>query len=176
MNRIYLIGYMGAGKTTLGAPLAKALGLSFVDLDLFIENRYHKSVNEIFTQMGEDRFRKIEQIILKEVSNFENVVISTGGGTPCFFDNMELMNSSGVTIYLDVSIEKLFQRLVVGKWKRPKLKDKLDEELFAIIKEGLQFRLPFYNRAQIIHSGEELESQFSIDKSVEHLVKLIGAS
>jgi shikimate kinase len=94
MKPFFLIGYMGSGKTTLGKQLAKKLNLQFVDMDLFIENRYHKSISEIFKEKGEDGFREIERRTLQEIAGFENVIISTGGGLPCFFDNMDLMNKS----------------------------------------------------------------------------------
>ena len=92
MKRIILIGYMGAGKTTIGRVLAKDLGLMFYDLDWYIETRMHRSVAKIFEEEGEEGFREIEHNMLHEVAEFENVVISCGGGTPCFYDNMEYMN------------------------------------------------------------------------------------
>lgn len=173
MNRIFLIGYMGAGKTTLGAPLAKALGFSFIDLDIYIENRYHKSINELFALWGEHEFRKVEQKVLKEVSTFERVVISTGGGTPCFFDNIKVMLTSGLTVYLEVSIHKLHQRLIHGKWKRPKLKNKTDAELLEFITTGLAERLTFYSQAHVFSSAENLESYSAISEAVEHIVSLV---
>ena len=94
---------MGAGKTTAGRELAKTLNLDFIDLDHFIQGRYHKTVSELFAEYGENEFRNIERNILLEVGEFENVVISTGGGTPCFFNNMEYMNNAGQTIYLKSS-------------------------------------------------------------------------
>ena len=100
MQNIFLIGYMGVGKTTIGKQIAQGLGREFVDMDLFIENRYHKAVSGIFAEKGEDFFREIEHRILQEVAQFENTVIATGGGTPCFFDNMDLMNRTGITVYL----------------------------------------------------------------------------
>lgn len=170
MTRIYLIGYMGAGKTTLGAPLAKALGMSFIDLDIYIENRYHKSINELFSQLGEQEFRIIEHKMLEEVSIIENVVIATGGGTPCHFDNLAIMRNSGLTIYLEVSIEKLHKRLIVGKWKRPKLKNKSNDELLDFITNGLSERLSYYEQAEIIHSGDKLETSSGILNSVASLL------
>ena len=92
MERIFLIGYMGAGKTTVGRKLAKELDLSFIDLDLYIEGRYHRSIRQLFTERGEEGFRDIERRLLHEVAAFEDVLVSTGGGTPCFFDNMAFMN------------------------------------------------------------------------------------
>ena len=88
MQRIFLIGYMGVGKTTLGKALADRTGLSFIDLDLFIEGRYRKTIRQIFEAEGEEAFREIERKALHEVAEFEDIVLSTGGGTPCFFDNM----------------------------------------------------------------------------------------
>ena len=107
MKRIFLIGYMGAGKTTVGKALAKSMDLSFIDLDVYIENRFRKQISSIFAEKGEDGFRKIEQNMLHEVSDFEDCVISTGGGTPCFFDNMEYMKQHGTTVYLQVSVDEL---------------------------------------------------------------------
>ena len=92
MTRIILIGFMGAGKTTIGRQLALALGLQFYDLDWYIEMRYHKKVSDIFAEEGEEHFRDLERRMLHEVAEFEDVVISCGGGTPCFGDNMQYMN------------------------------------------------------------------------------------
>ena len=100
MKRIILIGYMGAGKTTVGRQLAKELGLQFYDLDWYIETRHHTTVTQIFAERGEDAFRRIERAMLHEVAEFEDVVISCGGGTPCFFDNMDYLNRQGQVVYL----------------------------------------------------------------------------
>lgn len=173
MQRIYLIGYMGAGKTTLGAPLAKKLGLSFIDIDKFIEKRYHKSINELFTVYGEKEFRNIEKKILKEVSEFENVVISTGGGTPCFSNNMDLMKSTGLTVFLDVSQSTLFSRLKQGKHKRPKLRDKNDEELRDYINLSLSERIDVYRRCSISFNADNLESFEAIEKATKELGRIV---
>ena len=102
MTRIFLIGYMGAGKTTLGKAFAREMSLNFIDLDWFIEERFHKTVQQLFLERGEDGFRELERKMLHEVAEFEDVVVSTGGGTPCFFDNMEYMNDCGDTVFLDI--------------------------------------------------------------------------
>ena len=104
MKRIFLIGFMGAGKTSVGVCLSKNMGLTFVDLDHYIESRYLKSVQQLFTEKGEAGFREIEQKMLREVATFEDVIISTGGGTPCFFDNMEFMKEEGIDFTISVNL------------------------------------------------------------------------
>ncbi|PIF03266.1 MAG: shikimate kinase, partial [Draconibacterium sp.] len=108
--RIYLIGYMGCGKSTLGKKLAQKLEMQFIDMDCFIEERNYKSIAQIFEGYGEETFRKKEQKALKELSEFTNVVIATGGGAPVFFDNIEVMNQTGITIFIDVTTEELVKR------------------------------------------------------------------
>ncbi|MDO4186641.1 MAG: shikimate kinase [Bacteroidales bacterium] len=173
MKRIFLTGYMGAGKTTLGKAFAKAMGLQFIDLDWYIESRYHKTIREIFDERGEEGFRQMERNMLHEVGEFDDVVISVGGGTPCFFDNMDYMNSQGQTVYLDVAIPVLFRRLKVAKAKRPLLKDKSDEELLAFIQSALEQRAPFYQQARYRFDGGHLESRSQIATSVEELRELL---
>ena len=166
MTRIFLIGYMGAGKTTLGKAFARAMGLTFIDLDWYIEERFHKTIRQLFTERGEDGFRDLEKRMLHEASEFEDVVISVGGGTPCFFDNMEYMNAAGETVFLDVDIKVLFRRLKVAKQQRPLLDGKTDEELMLFIQEALQARLPFYTKAKNVFNGELLEDRHQIQQSV----------
>ena len=108
--RIILIGYMGAGKTTVGKALSKELGIPFYDLDWYIESRMRRTVKQIFDEKGEDGFRKTEQALLHEVAEFENVIISCGGGTPCFFDNMDYMNRQAETVYLKAAPGVLYVR------------------------------------------------------------------
>ena len=149
MKRIILIGYMGAGKTTIGRQLALALGLQFYDLDLYIELRYHKKVSEIFAEQGEEHFRDLEQRMLHEVAEFEDVVVSCGGGTPCFFDNMDYMNQQGETVYLKATPEVLCMHLKMGHTIRPLIlgKDK-EGELLPYIQQTLAEREPFYMKAK----------------------------
>ena len=173
MTRIFLIGYMGAGKTTLGKAFARAMGLTFVDLDWYIEERYHKTVSQIFAERGEDGFRELEKRMLHEASDFEDVVISVGGGTPCFFDNMDYMNQVGETVFLDVDNQVLFRRLKVAKQQRPLLANKTDEELMAFIQEALEKRLPHYTKAKHVFNGELLENRHQIQQSVERLKELL---
>ncbi|MGL4851132.1 MAG: shikimate kinase [Phocaeicola sp.] len=169
MERIFLVGYMGSGKTTLGKAFAQACGLTFVDLDWYMEERYRQTVTQIFAERGEEGFRRLERKMLHEVGEFENVVVSTGGGAPCFFDNMEYMNRMGRTVYLEVSPERLFKRLKIAKQQRPLLANKTDKELMDFISEALQKREPFYKQAHLTFHGEELENKKEIEGSVECL-------
>lgn len=173
MRRIFLIGYMGAGKTTAGRELAKELNLEFVDLDHFIQARYQKTVGQIFSDVGEGEFRNIEKSILKEVGEFEDVVISTGGGTPCFFDNIEYMNQVGTTIYLKASADVLASRLNDCKEKRPLIKDKNEEELLRFVTDTLEKREPFYSKAKIIYETEVLVTREDVNEYVRKLIKLL---
>ena len=173
MKRIFLIGYMGAGKTTLGKALARRMNMSFIDTDLYIENRYHKKISEIFASEGEERFRDIERRILLEISEFEEVVVSTGGGLPCFNDNMTTMNDNGITVYLETSEEELAARLKVSKNVRPVLKNRSGSELVDFIKENLHIRRKFYEQAAIRFVAERMNTESDVDILVEKLEKLI---
>lgn len=167
------MGYMGAGKTTLGKTLSKSLNLSFIDLDYYIERRYHKEIRQLFAEKGENGFRDIERRMLHEVAEFEDVLISTGGGTPCFFDNMQFMNQAGVSVYLKVSADELAKRLELCKQTRPVLKNRSGEELKAFISESLKTRLPFYEQAQIIFDAEKMDTEddvYTISKQLESLL------
>ena len=148
MRRIIIIGYMGAGKTTVGKTLAQELNLPFYDLDWYIESRMRKTVKEIFDERGEEGFRLIEHNLLHEVAEFEDVIISCGGGVPCFYDNMDYMNQKGDTVYLKATPEVLYGHLKMGKSVRPLLQNKTSEEVEEFIKEQLQVREPFYSKAK----------------------------
>ena len=174
MIRIFLTGYMGAGKTTLGRALAREMYLSFIDLDWYIEERFHKSVRDLFVSRGEVSFRELERNMLHEVGAFEDIIISTGGGTPCFFDNMEYMNASGQTVFLDVHPDVLFRRLRVATQQRPILQGKTDDELRAFIAQALHERAPYYAQAQYRFEAEHLESRDQIAESVQGLRNLLG--
>lgn len=176
MTRIFLIGYMGVGKTTAGRELAKSLNLEFVDLDHFIQSRYNKTISQLFEQFGEDGFRDIENKILKEVAQFEDVVISTGGGAPCFYDNMEVMNSAGITVYMKASPQLLSERLNSCKDKRPLIKDKDEKELLLFITENLNRRESYYRQAKIIFEANELVNREDVDKYVHLLIERISTT
>lgn len=174
MKRIFLIGYMGTGKTTVGGGLSKALGLDFIDLDQFIQARYQKTIGQIFEEVGEEGFREIESKILHEVGELENVVISAGGGTPCFHDNMSFMKQAGKTIYLKASPEILARRLNTCKEKRPLIKDKSEEELIVFVRESLQKREPYYADAHLIFETEELVRKEEAGIFIHKLIDFIN--
>lgn len=148
--RIYLIGYMGSGKSTVGKGLAASLNLSFIDMDDYIEERNHKTIPAIFAEDGEETFRKLEQKALQELSSFENVVIATGGGAPCFFNNIDLIKQTGKSLYLKGSPRILAERLRNSKIERPLIKGKSEEELVAFIDDTLSKREHWYKQADVI--------------------------
>lgn len=165
---------MGTGKTTLGRALAADLDVSFCDLDQYIEQRYMKSVSMLFKEVGEAGFRQIESRLLREVGEFEDVVISCGGATPLFNDNMDYMNSCGVTVWLNSSVGALFRRLKVAGMSRPLISGKTDVELMRYIKEELSRRTPFYEKAAYRYSGDRLESVGQVAESVAGVREILG--
>ena len=161
-------------KTTVGKALAEDLGLTFYDLDWYIENRMRKTIKQIFDESGEEGFRKIEHNMLHEVAEFENVIISCGGGTPCFFDNMDYMNEQGETLYLKASPEVLYGHLRMGKSVRPLLLNKTPEEVKVFIQEQLQKREPFYNKAKHILDVSLMDNFDKIKISVKQARALLN--
>jgi len=144
---VFLIGFMGCGKTTLGKKLARKLNYSFVDLDELIEKEVGCSISKIFQNEGEEAFREKEKNTLHTLTKKQNLVVSTGGGTPCFFNNLEFMNRSGITIYLKMTEGLLLSRLMQSENKRPLLKNKTEKELKNYISELLAKREPYYTMA-----------------------------
>ena len=174
MIRIILIGYMGAGKTTVGKALAKELGVTFYDLDWYIESRMRKTVAQIFAEKGEEGFRKIEHNMLHEIAEFEDVIVSCGGGTPCFFDNIDYMNQQGPVVYLKADPEVLCKHLAMSKNDRPLLRGKSPEELITFIREQLEKREPFYTKARYTLDVSLLDNYEKIKISVDKIRQLLG--
>jgi Shikimate kinase len=133
-----------------------------------------KSISDLFLEKGESGFREIERQALLEVSEFDDVLIATGGGTPCFFDNVEVMNQSGVSVYLKTDPAVLFGRLRIARQSRPILKSKTDGELLSFIESNLQKRAPYYEKASIIFDANELESSQQITHTSERLLQLLN--
>ncbi len=152
-KRIFLIGFMGSGKTTHGKILARKLGYRFVDMDHWIEEHTGKTVPEIFEQEGESFFRAKETEAIEALSHENDIVISTGGGAPCHADNMELLNSSGLTIYLQLPPGALLNRLKSSRTKRPLLTGKSENEMRETITDLLTLREPYYKKAAVIVDG-----------------------
>jgi shikimate kinase len=165
---------MGAGKTTVGKALSTDIGIPFYDLDWYIESRMHKTVKQIFDEAGEEGFRKIEHNMLHEVAEFENVIISCGGGTPCFFDNIDYMNQQGETIYLKATPEVLYGHLKMGKSVRPLLLNKTPDEVRTFIQEQLQERETFYNKAKHIIDVNLMDDYDKIKITVGKLKQILN--
>ena len=174
MIRIILVGFMGAGKTTVGKALSKELGIPFYDLDWYIETRHRKKVAQIFTEAGEEAFRKMEYNMLHEVAEFEDVIISCGGGTPCYFDNMDYLNRQGQVVYLKASPEVLYGHLLMSKNDRPLLRGKTPDELIAYIKEQLKEREPYYNKARYTLDVSLMDNYEKIKITIDHLKEILN--
>ena len=174
MRRIILIGYMGSGKTTVGKALSKQTGMMFYDLDWYIESRMRCPVPQLFKERGEEAFRKIEYNMLHEVAEFEDVIISCGGGTPCFFDNMDYLNQQGDVVYLKATPEVLYKHLLMAKVERPLLAGKTPDELIEYITNHLQQRAPFYEKARYTLDVSVLDNYDKIKVSVERIRALLS--
>ena len=176
MKPVFLIGYMGCGKTTLGEPLARHMGLQFVDLDDYIERKYSMSSKEIFNTLGEPAFRRIEsEALAKVATDARNVVVACGGGTPLVPANMELMNRMGITVWLQASVERIVSRLVLPEQraKRPLLSGMTDEEIAQQVTRGLEARRPHYEKAQLRFDSSHLESEQEIEQSAQQLAQIL---
>lgn len=174
MRRIIIVGYMGAGKTTVGKALAKETGLQFYDLDWYIEGRMRKTIPQLFAERGEDGFRQVEHNMLHEAAEFEDVILSCGGGTPCFFDNMDYMNLQGDTVYLKARPDVLCAHLKMGKVKRPLLEGKTEDELHGFITDQLAQREPYYMKARHVLDVNLLDNYEKIQATVGKLREMLG--
>lgn len=165
---IYLIGFMGSGKTTIGKKLARKLAYDFIDLDSLIESKIGISITGYFEEFGEERFRLIEQQALKNSFKLKNTIISTGGGAPCFFDNMNEINQNGFSIYLKADIPLIISRLQEGKEQRPLIKNKNPEELKKYISELLSTRETYYKEANLVVNAKSLNIKTLIEKLIKN--------
>lgn len=148
--RIYIVGFMGSGKSTYGTQLASELGFGFTDLDANIEETAGQSISSLFEDKGEEHFRKLESEELLKTATLQNHVIATGGGTPIFNHQMEWMNDNGTTIYLRLFEGELTKRLATELGSRPLLKDQTEETLPEFIYNTLRERAFYYHQAQIV--------------------------
>ncbi len=173
MIRVFLFGFMGAGKTTLGEAFASALGIGFLDLDQYIEAQQGKTIRQIFADSGEPEFRRIESEALREVCDMENIIIACGGSTPLIGNNMEYMKGMGQTVYLKVTNETLFRRLKEARAQRPLIASKNDQELMAYIESETIRREPGYLKAEYTFAADQLESIDEISGTIENLKQLL---
>lgn len=176
MKPIFLIGYMGCGKTTLGKPLANLLGWRFVDLDIYIEQQCGMTAKQVFTTHGEAHFRKLEREALEQVVAMGgNTIVACGGGTPLQPGNMELMNRVGITVWLRTSVERITSRLVLPdqRSKRPLLSHMSDEQIKQSVIDGIEARSPFYEQAQLRFDSTHLESEDQIAATARQLAQLL---
>lgn len=157
--KIFLIGFMGSGKTTIGKKLANYLKYDFIDLDKLIESKAGMSIVNYFELHGEEAFRQLEQDVLKNTGYPENVIIATGGGAPCFGDNMDWMNKNGSVAYLALPAKALASRLEHSKTDRPLIRHLKGEELIEYIKIKLEEREKFYNQARFVVSASDLTAE-----------------
>lgn len=162
--RVYLIGYMGSGKSTVAKKLAKVLKFISYDLDHLFQEKYKIDIGGFFSKYDETLFRKLESQLLKETTAFECAIIATGGGTPCFYDNMNWMNRNGITVYLQMSPASIVSRLSLSKKKRPLIASKSSDELLGFVTNHLRQRNIFYSQAQIIVSGESVDHELLAHK------------
>ena len=162
---------MCSGKTTLGKALSQKTGYRFIDLDEYIENREKMSVSEIFKKYGEKGFRNLEKKALHEVASIDNCIISCGGGTPCFFDNIDFMNIQGSTFFLEASEEKLLSRLMLYGASRPLVAGKTRHQVMETIKTQLPARLTFYKKAKHTFNADFLDSEEEIENSTINFIK-----
>ncbi|MCB0578941.1 MAG: shikimate kinase [Phaeodactylibacter sp.] len=171
--RIFLIGFMGSGKSFTGRRLAQQAGMRFVDLDEWVENKEGRSIRAIFGEKGEPYFRKAERDALRDMLQFPDVVVSCGGGTPCFHQNMPWMNEQGVTIYLRAPVSLLARRLAGQQGHRPLLDKMGRHEMEAFIRSKLEEREPFYMESSIVYEQRHKEEPVA-ENLLRHFQDLIG--
>jgi shikimate kinase len=154
--RIFLIGFMGSGKSTIGKQLASRLNYQFIDQDEMIEKQYSMTINEVFASFGEAKFRETEHEVLRNLSDLNNVIIATGGGAPCFFNNMVLMNQHGITIYLKADPKTLVSRLKDAHDTRPLINGKTGPELLQYVTEKLAERETYYAQCKYTVQAKDM--------------------
>jgi shikimate kinase len=157
--KVFIVGYMLSGKSTIGKRLAKLMNYTFIDTDKEIENQYKLSVSDIFKKYGEETFRLLERKYLLTLQEKDNIVVSTGGGLVCFNDNMQWVKANGVSIYLKLSPAAIVSRHKISKRIRPLLRDKTDEEALEYITKTLQEREIFYNQADFSFDALNLKAE-----------------
>lgn len=170
-QRVFLIGFMGCGKSKLGKSVSSKSNRPFIDLDDLVEITHQMTIPQLFTAFGEQGFREREKRVLQNSALVEDAIIATGGGAPCFFDNMDWMNQNGITVFIDSPVKVLADRLINAKVERPLLKGKSMEELVQFIDEKLKERRPFYEQAKIILKGVDLNADSLLEAIAAYQIK-----
>jgi shikimate kinase len=160
--RIFIIGFMGSGKTTFGRKLAKKLGYRFADTDKLIEQKLGLTIPEIFSSLGQQKFRDEEQLLLDEFGLQDDIVYATGGGLPCFSGNIEKINELGISVYMQLTPEALYSRLATSGARRPLLEGKQGDALLAYITKELQCREQYYLKAKIVAGALSISPELVI--------------
>lgn len=171
--KYFLIGFMGSGKTYVGKMLAQELNIPFYDLDEYLEEKEGKKISEIFETKGEDYFRQLERMCLRDFGIIGDAVIACGGGTPCYYDNLEWINEAGISIYLQTPVKILSERLSKEQSKRPLIKGKSQSELENYIEEKLNERVDFYTKASIIYHQHKKDDDV-VGEILSHLSQITG--
>lgn len=170
-KHVILVGFMGAGKTTVGKLLAETIGVSFIDSDEWIVAKEQASVSDVFATKGEAYFRQLEKAFLDHLALEQPAVVAVGGGLPCFGDNIMVLNSLGIVIYINTSLQTLTQRLKNDRANRPLLRDLKDEELFRYAEDLIAQRKVFYKMAQLIVPNESNKPNDVVEKIKKELNK-----
>lgn len=166
--KIFLIGFMGSGKTFWGKKWSDRSYFDFYDLDNVIETEQDRSIASIFEKDGEDHFRQIETAALQRYSEKDNYILACGGGTACYNDNMKWMNENGVTVYLSAPAHYIYNRVEAEKMKRPLISNLIKAQLYLFIEQKLKEREPFYSQAKIILQVQELDDNFVPEFIIHH--------
>lgn len=172
MKNLFIIGYMASGKTTFGRALASETGREFIDLDHEMEEITGRDIPTLIEKIGIAAFRELERNVLRSLGHKKGAVISCGGGTPCYYDNIDFMNETGTTLWLTASPGRIAERVLEAGPTRPLLAGIAPEKLREEIERHLEERLPYYSRANLVFSGEHLENEEEIAGSVARFLSL----
>lgn len=166
--RIFFVGFMGSGKSTWGKLTAEKMGIPFLDLDDMVEKRVNMKINDIFGRKGESYFRKIEAVCLRELHELEHFILACGGGTPCYYDNMSMMNSLGVTVWMNTPVQVMATRLLEEAEHRPLVRGLSPDQLQEFIDDKLEERLQYYSQAQLVIDPTETTPDDLIKQLQQH--------